>query len=452
VSLARAVAIALLIAVTARTGAAAADEALTLSRAIEIGRERAPALAAARAHRDSAEANVSEVSAGYFPTLTASVSGTGAGLHDLQPTSPPVPAGQPLLYVYNNDSLAGNVAGSIRWTLFDFGRTAGSVRAARGIHASAEASAANVELGVVNDVANAFITLYFKEQLRDVMRVTLAQREKLVALAHGMIGAGLMPALEEIRAAARAEAARTQLAQAEGDAADARAVLASALGMDPESPLEVAPPRLQTFDMAVPMATSAADDLPPVTSAEADCETKRGFEENAKARYFPVISLAIDSYYRLTQSKGTVGGLEVDPPFPLNTASLTGTLTLTVPLFDASIAPNLRGARLDLDSATATAAQTHRDARSEAARAVLAVRASSLEVGHARKAAEDAAGVLTIVQARYVQGLSSPLDLIDAESSDFAARVDRTQAEFAYALAVVRALSATGRPIVESPR
>jgi outer membrane protein TolC len=69
---------------------------------------------------------------------------------------------------------------------------------------------------------------------------------------------------------------------------------------------------------------------------------------------------------------------------------------------------------------------------------------------HARKAAEGAAGVLTIVQARYVQGLSSPLELIDAESADSDARVAEAQTELAMALAQVRLYVATGRRIEET--
>jgi outer membrane protein TolC len=59
--------------------------------------------------------------------------------------------------------------------------------------------------------------------------------------------------------------------------------------------------------------------------------------------------------------------------------------------------------------------------------------------------------VLTVVQARYVQGLSDPLELIDAENSDADARVAVVNAELAHALAEVRLIVATGRRIEEAP-
>src|SRR5438445_752620 len=82
-----------------------------------------------------------------------------------------------------------------------------------------------------------------------VTKATLSQREKLVVIAKGLIKAGLQPPLEEIRALARAEAARLQLATAEADVYDARAVLAALLSLDPAAPLKVAPPRLPRLDM-----------------------------------------------------------------------------------------------------------------------------------------------------------------------------------------------------------
>src|SRR5262249_14176157 len=71
-----------------------------------------------------------------------------------------------------------------------------------------------------------------------------------------------------------------------------------------------------------------------------------------------------------------------------------------------------------------------------------------------KKAEEQSVTVFNVVEARYEQGLATPAELIDAESSDVDARTSRTQAEMAYALAIVRLLVATGqskRLLVETP-
>ncbi len=428
-------AFALTLAVPVR--AMAEEPSLTLSRALEIGRQRSPQIKGARARADSAEANIDEQRAGYYPSLSANVTGSGAAVRDTQPTPPPSEG----LFAFVNYSAAGSAGTSVRWTLWDFGRTSGNVAAAEANHTSATASHAGTELGVMNDVATAYVNLHYKEQLREVTKATLTQREKLVVIAKGLIKAGLQPPLEEIRASARAEAARLQLATAEADAYDARAVLAALLSLDPAAPLKVAPPRLPRLDMDSAIASREAEHLPSVASATADKDSKEAAADAAFARYLPAISLAVDDYYRLTRSDKS--------DVLLNTRQATASLVVSVPIFDASIGPNLTGARADAATAAATLEQTRRDAKSEAARASFAVRTTAVALEHAKRSADGAAGVLQIVSARYVQGLSSPLELIDAESSDADARIQRTQSELAHALAVVRLMVATGKKIVE---
>jgi outer membrane protein len=427
---------ALTLVVTLPARAAAQEQSLTLSRALELGRQRAPSLKGARARAESAEANIDEQRANYYPTLSANVTGNGAAVRDTQPAPPPTD-----LFAFVNYSAAISGGTSVRWTLWDFGRTSGSVAAAEANHTSAVASLAGTELGVMSDVANAYVSLHYKEQLREVTKATLNQREKLVVIAKGLIKAGLQPPLEEIRASARAEAARLQLATAEADVYDARAVLAALLSLDPAAPLKVAPPRLPRLDMESALAMREAEHLPSVASATADHDAKESAADAAQARYLPTLSLAIDDKYTLTRSDKT--------DVILNTRQATAALVVSVPIFDASIGPNLTGARADAATSAATLEQARRDARSEAARAAFAVRTTNVALEHARRSADGAAAVLQIVQARYIQGLSSPLELIDAESSDADARIQRTQSELAHALAVVRLMVATGKKIVE---
>jgi outer membrane protein TolC len=132
-----------------------------------------------------------------------------------------------------------------------------------------------------------------------------------------------------------------------------------------------------------------------------------------------------------------------------STGSAAGGLVLSVPIFEPNIAPSIDASEELVANAQGTADQARQDAREEAARSVEACALDESYLQHARKAAEGAAAVLTIVQARYTQGLSSPLDLIDAETAESTARVAKTNAEFQYKLAIVRVLVATGRKVEE---
>jgi outer membrane protein TolC len=421
------------------TGRAHAEGLLTLSRALKLGHERAFPLKGARDQAASADANVDEQRAAYYPTLSAALTGGANATRDTQVKPPPETG----LFVFVNSSGSASGSASLRWTLYDFGRTAGAVSAAREGQRAAVAGVASAELSVMSDVANAYVALYYRERLRDVARATLTEREDRVALARGLIKNGLMPPLEEIRTTARADAARVAFTTAEADVADARAALASLLALDPDSLAEVAPPRLPEPDLDAVSAARVADRVPSVRAAEASALAKEASADSHAARYFPTLSLNADGVYRFAR-------YDKDSEFT-NTRSATGSLVLSVPILDLSIAPDVRGARADAAVATETARETRRTARDEATRAALAVRATLSAFEQARAAAEKASAVLTIVEARYKDGLSSPLELIDAEGADSDARVTVAQTELGHALALVRAAVATGRPIVEAP-
>ena len=414
--------------------AQADDDALTLTAALQMARERAPELREAHAQRDAAAATASVQRAGYFPTLSASVSSSGSAVRDTQP-------GPDGLFSFVQYSGAATLSGALRWTVWDFGRTRDIVRAADAGHASAIARASVVELEVARDVATAYVVLFYKEQLHAVLRATVAQREKLTVLARGLVKSGLQPPVEEMRAAARADAARAQLAVAEADRQDARAQLAALLFLDPSKPFEVAAPRLRRLDVDSSAATRTAEALPIVAAASSDRDATAAAVDAARARYRPTLSLSLDGSFRgarVDQSKAIV-----------NTERSEAVLVLSVPIVDASIAPGVRRARAEAAAAEAAFDQVRRDAASDVARAAIAVRTSAEALSFSKNAADRASAVLEVIQSRYAQGLASPLELIDAENAESDSRIQQTQAEFAHALARVRIFVATGSPIVE---
>jgi outer membrane protein TolC len=351
---------------------------------------------------------------------------------------PPPATGLFAFVTYSGTAFGGL---SLRWTLYDFGKTGNSVDSAEARRNAATSNIAAHELTVASNVANAYVTLAYKEKLRDVSKATLSQRERLAVLAHGLVKAGLQPPLEEIRAQSRADASRRDLATAEADVLDARAVLGSLLGLEPTAIVHVTVPKLPQIDTDAGAAMRAADRLPQVAQARATLESKNSAIDAATARYLPSLQLQGDGSYHFTRIDRS--------DLILNTRSASGGLVLSGTIFDPSISAGVDAARADAADAAADLGQAKRDARTEAARAAAATSASATALTHAKKAAEDANAVLTVVQARYVQGLSSPLDLIDAESADADARVAFTHAELAHALAVVRLFVATGRSLEE---
>jgi outer membrane protein TolC len=428
-----------IIASTVPSETQASDQLLTLSRALELGRQRAFPLQGARQQAASAEAAVDGQRAAYLPTLSATLSGNGNTARATQVKSPPAHG----LFAFVNSSVGATGSAGLQWTLYDFGRTAGSVLAARERKRAAVDDVASAELRVLSDVASAYVNLYYKQQLRDVAQATLTQREQRVVIARGLIKSGLLPPLEELRTSARAASARLALVSAEADVLDARAALASLLLLDPSQDVQIAAPHLRELNQDLARATRAADSTPSVRAALAAVGAKLAAVEAARAAYLPTLALSVSGSYSFSQ---------YDKEAALtNVRSAAGAVLLSVPLLDLSIPAQLRGALADAASADADAQELRRVARDEAARAALATGSTLRALEQARATLNETAAVLTIVEARYEEGLSSPLELIDAESADFDARVSVTQSELAHALATIRACVATGQNIVEAP-
>jgi outer membrane protein TolC len=188
-------------------------------------------------------------------------------------------------------------------------------------------------------------------------------------------------------------------------------------------------------------AVLAAAQLPVVTAAYDTVASNKGALDGAQSLYLPTFAVQATGSYQAVRNN-------VQPDWA-TTGSAYGLLTVSQTIYDPTIAPKIRTARHNMENAAWLAEQAKRDAGEEASRAVLGMSAAMATLEAARKAAEDAAKVLAVVQARYVQGLTSPLEVIDAETADADARTQVAQSELADALAVVRLCFAVGRPVQE---
>ena len=408
-------------------------EELSFSRALKIARTRAPEMKLAKAKVSTGEAGVDTARAPYYPTLGATGTATEIASGERDGVFPP--RTQPTnLVTYTTGMIA---AASLRWTLYDFGRTGNNVDAAEATFSSDKADAANTEAQLLGTVANAYLDVVYDEKIRDIDKAIVDDREKSTTVVKGLVKQGLSPAVEELRAHSRVEAARRDLETAEATLAQARVSLLAFLGLDPKAATAFAVPRLPRQRLDADGAMKEAEDRQPaVITAKAAAHSEVFQVDAARARYYPSLQLQGDASYRYAN-------VDIFNQW-LPTRTATGSLVLSIPVFDASIPANLAAAKADQARANATFDQTKRDARTEAVGATVALSTNERVLEHARKAAEASTAVLAVIRARFLQGLSSMLDIIEAETSDASARIAAVQAERALDGAVVRVLVATG--------
>lgn len=409
-------------------------EDLTFSRALKLARQRAPEMKVAKAGIDSADAQVDVARSTYFPTLNAT--GTGSETASAESAQVLPPPARPLTNVqYTTAATAG---GQVRWILFDFGRTWNNVDAAEAGKKAATADAANTESQLLSSVANAYLDVAYGERIRDINRAIVEEREKSIVVVKALVKQGLAPAVEELRAQSRVSAARRELELAEATYLEARVGLLTFLGLDPKSQPTISMPRLPKAKVDAESAVKDAEaKRPDVLTARAVATQGEALVDAARARYYPTLQLNGDASYRVAK-------LDVfDSWLPARSAA--GALVLSIPIFDASIGARLDVAKADADRNQALYEQARRTARIEAAQTAVSLTTSEKVLEQAKKAAEASAAVVAVIRARYVQGLSSTLDLIDAETTDAEARIASARAERSVDGAVVRYFVATGR-------
>jgi outer membrane protein len=431
----RSLTLALLILLPALTGSARA-ETLSLGRALELAKKTAPSLAIARADVDGADARVTIARAGYVPSLSANVSGsTGLGI-SVTPVNPKANGGDPL-FTRGYTAYGATGAAHMRWTLWDFARGPHNAEANAGLEGAAIGLRAT-EAEVIAHAATTYMNVVFLNELRELAAATVAQREKMAIITKALVKAGVQPPLEEIRSQSRLEAARRDLANSDSDLKVVRVQLALLVGADPATPIAVSAPR---FKNELRTSTEAAmqqaeKQHPSVRAADVNVRVQDAQADQAFARYLPVLSLAVDG--RFSYSYADPGNLVIPD------RDLSGQLALSIPIFDLGTVGNVGVARADARGAAANLLERKRAVRSDAAQASEALISAEAVVEHAKKAAENAAIVVAVVQARYQQGLSSALDLINAEGDDVDAKSAQIRADLSRSLAAIRLLTATG--------
>lgn len=435
------------------TNLAAADT-LTLTQAIELGSQKSPNLRSAKYRTESAEAQTSAARAPYLPSLSLTgsfeVGGTyvdGSRLVQQQngtfvevagTQAPGSPYGPAASYRTRPTATA-----RISWTVWDFGKTSNNAAAADANRDAASATEKETSLQVASSVASAYLSVFYQDRFLELANATLQSRDKLNAITKGLVKNGIQPPMEEIRAGSRLEAARRDAERARAGSDDARMRLALALGMEPSASgnIRVTQPRLPRPNIDATTALKEAEEKrPQLLAAQKTADAKVAAKDAAWASYLPNV---------FVNATGTLTAPKQDP---LEFAQKTrdGAVTLGIQeQFDFGISPRVDAAKADQAAAEADLEAIRRDTKSDALSAAISVRATAAQLEHARKAEEGTQAVRAIIEARYIRGLSSPLELVDAEDSDIDARQTRIQTELDHALAIVRLCVATGRPITE---
>jgi outer membrane protein len=395
--------------------AADVPQTLTLREAEKAALANHPRISAARLEAAAAGQQVVEVRSGLLPTFYGSLTGAGAG------DNARIGAG-----ALNNPSILSRVASglTVNQLLLDFGRT-GNLASSYRYNAIAQQDNANAtEAGVLLDVDRSFFAARRAGSVLMVASETVKARrlvaDQIAALAKSKLKSGLDVSFAQVNLSE----AKLLLVNAQNDLDAAFAQLAAAMGYPSPRPFELVDeplPPAPPADFGVVLDT-AIRKRPELESLRAGRDAAVRFFQSEKSLWLPSIS-AVTSF-------GVIPGPHTDQ-LPNHYAAAG--LNINVPIFNG----HLFSARREEAGLRAQAAgQRLKDEQVQVARDVRVAWLRSegayqqLDLTHELLA--QARQALDLAQARYDMGLSSIVELSQAELNLTSAQIGEAAAKYDY--------------------
>ncbi|MFN7129669.1 MAG: TolC family protein [Brevundimonas sp.] len=391
-------------------------QATTLDEAIAAAIAHAPEIAAADAEADAAKGRLQQARSARAPSL--SLTGTvgqgrldpkeffGLGAADVTPRAAQLTLEQPL---------------------FTGGRAAAGIARARAGMAAADAGGDAVQGQVVMAVVQAYGDMLAADEVLRLYRELAAQTLEIERQARERFRAGETPSTDVAQAASRAAEARADLARAEGMQVSARARYRNLTGLEPVDlqPIPPNPPLPGSFDEAMAVAVGGS---PALRQARADLEAAEAAARAARGERLPTVSAFVEAgsvrdqfFPDYRADSATVG---IRGRWTLFSGGLTSGKIAETSADVRAASARLRAARMGLEEQVLAAWQDIHTAE-------LVAKASDEQSAAAVQA-------LTSVRHEVRVGLKPQIDLLNAEREATAAAANATQAKTARIVAAYR--------------
>ncbi|HEY4216018.1 MAG TPA: efflux transporter outer membrane subunit [Gemmatimonadaceae bacterium] len=333
---------------------------------------------------------------------------------------------------------AARFTGDVAWELDFWGRVRRGVEAANADLGAQEAAQRATALSLVSDVASGYLQLLELDQERAIAERTLSSRKATLDIARQRFAQGLTSELDVRQFEAQVAAPAVTLAQTQRAQAQAEHNLDVLLG-EGAAPI---PRGTSLADavaaLVVPDSVSAAllARRPDVVQAERSYAASVARIGVADASRFPT--------FNIVGSLGSQAGAPSDV-FGSQTRVYQAQIGFSFPLFDNKrLASASAAARARAEQARASYEGVTLNAVREANDALTAVRTARDEAVAQATQATALRQALDLATVRYQAGLSSYLDLLDAERSLFGAELAVSQAQLGELTAAVQLYKALG--------
>lgn len=387
---------------------------LDIRDAVAIAVGRHPSIASAAAAISQQEGQVSYAEAGYYPKISAGVSGGRTS-------------------TYGNSQVA---TVSISQMLYDFGKVGGSVEQAKGLVFKQQALLLKQIDNVAQDTALTVLEVHRYQSLQKIAQDQVKAVQNVLEMVKLRADSGLTSQSDYVQATTRVQSAEANQQQVTSLLAQARARLVTLVG----SPLPA-----RVAEMPIDLETSAQlnaplnyASLPEVLAAEAERKSAYGALQNAKAQRYPTLALEASANQALSGTNPSNGEKEGR----YNTLMLTGNALLYQGgVVSAQIASALAG----IEKAEATINEARlaaEDALSRAQEQAGGARMRQNILGQRMLSIDE---TRALYREQYTVGTRSVLDLLNAEQERYQAAADQEAARHDFWQGLINYIGAAGR-------
>ena len=326
--------------------------------------------------------------------------------------------------------------------LFTAGRRGAQRRAAEAERTAADASLVDRTYGARLNVEVAFLDVLRAADLITVSEARLARDQEALTVAQHRLQAGTSFRSDVLRAGVELSSAKEALLAAQAQHTSAAFELGRVTGLGRSVGANEAD---STIVRPLPLADRDIVDLivaggPTVRSADASSEAATASVRAAKAQYFPTIN-ASGGYSVYAQPAGRGSLIDGGNAWQFRVG-------VVYPIFDGfQREDGVSRADAEADAASASRADTRREARAAAERGLANLNVAGERIRLAEEAVGQAREDLRVQDARYQAGASTILDRLTSEATLVAAEQDAVTARYDYGIARAQLEALAGRSL-----
>ncbi len=334
-----------------------------------------------------------------------------------------------------------SVALTYQLPLITSGRIESQIALAQANLKGAEAALERAKQQLVFDVRQAYFQLLLAQASVDVAQRTVAAAEENLRLARARVAAGVSPRFDEIQAEVNSANARQGLIRSRNAQSLAVHALNAVVNLPLDTPLT---PRetmgiVSVRSEVAALIRRALEARPELAELRARLDAATAAIDIARASGRPALVFSGGASYG-NSTGGTSTGTTA--------AGWSLTLAATVPLFDGHVTDQrIREAQLRVEQLKVGEAQLRQAIELDVRRALLTYASAAEELVTADKTVEQAQEGFRIATVRFTAGVSTNLEVIQAQAALSLAEANRIQALFDINIARALLERAAGGPV-----